>query len=1284
MSNRRLSDIPDSIRPHLDEIAKRLWSGRAAVMIGAGFSKNADDRFPDWNQLGALFYEKIHGVKPDGTELKNLNVPRIAEEVKTTIGRHFLEDLVKSNIPGGDIEPSVFHVKLLELPWVDVFTTNYDTLLESASAKVVTRQYESVIKKEDLPNAIKPRIVKLHGSSPYGETFIITEEDYQSYPRDNALFVNTIQQALLENIFCLIGFSGNDQNFFKWRSWIHDNLGRDKMQKIYLIGLFDLSSDYLQLLAEQGIIVVDFSCCKGLEKCEYKKALNYFFDYMSLKKPDSLDWPFNSNFLYPMGKKDRIQKFLEITEEWRRKRQDYPGWLILPHDNREDLWLSTEGWIDYLPDMEVIPSGLDIQYVFELIWRVERCLIPISDNIAACCEKLLEKYWPFHIKTISENYQLSFEKDELQYFSWNYLQQSWLAISLSMLRYYREKNFLKKWEETEKLLKILIEHLSEEQKEFLNYEGVLFSLFVLDISKAKERLDNWHPNESQPYWLAKRAGILAELGFYKEAEDQIQLSLVKARKNIKKGNSIPDYSSISSEAYGMVLLSYVQQYSRQFEKRETTPEEDEQVRDIFIKERKEKNNQHRTYSSCNINSGSQALYLEQDWEDLYSKRFDSRSTEWDRLVEKIYSIERKIEREQQKERWDELKKFRCDPWDELRLFELNLKKPLIQIKPIEQRREFDIDYFTNILHFSTVDKKEYFRPYAFLRFCEEVGLPYHIGNFFIANEPIEICLERVAPQSYFLAVATFFRLGKRDAVDRVFNRNLLSKVSTTDLDHFILDSLDLLDKCQKKIQEGTAVLNDNYGVCLASLLPEVISRLCCKCSIEIKCRILDFIRELYSSPDKVKYTGVGNLTQRLIESLSKKEQYNWVPDLLRISYPQNLDIRVANDFFNPFHFLTIDKRPDGVSSLEIEPEMVEHLLHQVRFHVPQSEWAMTSLIKLHELELLDSIQYEEFSGILWDGVDDRVALPRDRGFYKFIFLLLPHPEKVDPFVPFKKYIRKLAEEFSIRNLAYEMIGTKKRVGNIWTDESIIFIFNQLVRFWDGNKSYILKQKSLFKQKKLEPFYIVSLLSEIVLPMLKPSLSEPVKKKIQYLFDELEKAEIPFLEAEAASIHIFPKEKLSIHKKVENALISKQSNFEEDGLKAIEYLIIHTTGTDSAKSELLSMLSQYLTWAPIRSVEFALDVIIRILTQGICISSDLEIAIQGRLEKLLVETSYENTTSDLNVDEKLQLRRTSSLLAKTLFDYYSLKLHIPEIIMEWKKKSLSPDEFAEVTNIWKDF
>ena len=60
-----MEKIPSTIQPYLDEIAKCVWSKNASIMIGAGFSMNAKaifenaKRFPSWQDLGNVFYEKV-------------------------------------------------------------------------------------------------------------------------------------------------------------------------------------------------------------------------------------------------------------------------------------------------------------------------------------------------------------------------------------------------------------------------------------------------------------------------------------------------------------------------------------------------------------------------------------------------------------------------------------------------------------------------------------------------------------------------------------------------------------------------------------------------------------------------------------------------------------------------------------------------------------------------------------------------------------------------------------------------------------------------------------------------------------------------------------------------------------------------------------------------------------------------------------------------------------------------------------------------------------------------
>lgn len=1227
--------IPDSIRPFLNEIAERLWAERAAVMVGAGFSKNAGNGFPDWNQLGDLFYQKAHGVKPDSAKLKYLNVLRLAEEVQAAIGRPALENLLRSNIPDLNIEPSGLHVELLELPWVDVFTTNYDTLLERASAKVVTRRYEPVVNKEDIPYANKPRIVKLHGSFPSERPFIITEEDYRRYPSDYSPFVNTVQQALLENTFCLIGFSGDDPNFLQWIGWIRDKLGTDKTQKVYLVGVFDLSSARLQLLAQRGIIVVDLSYCEGIEKHDHKKALCRFFAYILSKKPNTLDWPYNPPHMHPTHGADRIEEINKITEEWRQQRTAYPGWLILPHDNREKLWLYTDSWVNYFSGTEELPPGLDIKYAFELIWRLERCLVPVFNNIAELSEKVLEKYWPFQNGNPHEHCQIRLGDSKFQDLRWGDIQQAWLAIAVAMLRFYREEGYLDKWKDAEVRLKILSDNLSAGKREFLNYEGFLFSLFTLDIPSAKKRLENWRPNEVQPYWMAKRAAALAEIGLLGEAETIANDALENIRKKLNQRIGATDLTLVSLEGNAMLLGQYIQ---------------------------------------------NAAAYGKGEWGARQDKRaiFD---------------------------RWNELKGFRCDPWNEIKLFELTLKNPAVQIKVVSEKREFDIGRITRSHHFSGTNQ-EVLSAYAFLRFCEEVGLPYRIGSYTMATKTALASLQRISIYSSFWAIATLARLGDAKAVDNLLNREAVYRLTSDEADQLINGYLDALYKCQDEIRTGDSFRNDNYGVRLAQFLPEVISRLCCKCSGKSKHLILKFVTRVYTLPEKINYRNVKNLLNRLISSMSEVERYSLVPDLLEISFPEDLNLLVKDDFLNPFLLLELNKKPELAPVLEIQPALVDDLLRQAALDNPDRRcWAITSLVTLNKLQLLDRSQSKSLEGVIW-GVTDQYGLPDGTDFYKFVFLELPYPEEVEPAHLFKNYV--MSSLFSIQNtqdngvgltgrnipIVHEIIGANSKDGGIWTAEDAAEILQQLLKWWDADKDRLNERASVpdFFSSIADEFRarfsrMIDLLAEVVGPRLNPNSSNEIKTTLSRLLREFRKYGLPILVAEAACLHIYPDQKAEIYDRINEALISNQDNIEKDGLKAILKIIRNSNDAEavSVETEPASMLSQYLTWCPTHTISSALGIIVRILKElPTSFSPSLEAATQRRLNRLLSDTAYDSDNSSLNFDEKLEVRRISSILAVTLWSYYnSRNLPLPEVVESWRVICLSPDEFSEIRNPWQD-
>jgi hypothetical protein len=301
--------FPDLI--HVEAIRRALWtgSGRAAVMVGAGMSLNAQPlrpgrpAMPTWAKLTEALIEHLHppGMLSDERK-KKLQAQaevagkslRLAEEYVAAFGRPALDDLIQKAIPDDEFGPGELHRLLLDLPWVDVLTTNYDTLLERA-ASTALRRYSTVRTSEEIPYASRSRIVKLHGSFPSIRPFILTEEDFRKYPHRFAPFVNLAQQVVMENLLCLIGFSGDDPNFLSWSGWVRDHLGL-YAPRIYLCGFQNLTDAERRILHDRNVIPVDFTPLFTNNfppgGARHPIALEWFLRSLGNGRPyDPLEWP---------------------------------------------------------------------------------------------------------------------------------------------------------------------------------------------------------------------------------------------------------------------------------------------------------------------------------------------------------------------------------------------------------------------------------------------------------------------------------------------------------------------------------------------------------------------------------------------------------------------------------------------------------------------------------------------------------------------------------------------------------------------------------------------------------------------------------------------------------------------------------------------------------------------------------------------------------------------------------------------------------------------------------
>ncbi len=91
--------------------------------------------------------------------------------------------------------------------------------------------------------------------------------------------------------------------------------------------------------------------------------------------------------------------------------------------------------------------GLDILYFGELVWRVEKCLLPLFDNVAHYCGRILNKYSPFGDEKNINDSALAIKRNSSVYDSleWSGIQHAWLGIAFSLLRYYREEGEAEQW-----------------------------------------------------------------------------------------------------------------------------------------------------------------------------------------------------------------------------------------------------------------------------------------------------------------------------------------------------------------------------------------------------------------------------------------------------------------------------------------------------------------------------------------------------------------------------------------------------------------------------------------------------------------------------------------------------------------------------------------------------------------------------------------------------------------------------------------------------------------------
>ena len=980
----------------LQEFFQEWPNCRASVMVGAGFSLNSkpkpgtQTRFPTWNELAWAMFDEIYPKSSNATgdqegervqRFYQSNPLTLASKYEARFGREKLNSFLQKTIPDKDHEPGYLHKLLLQLPWRDVFTTNYDTLLERTD--VSEKSYGLVETISDVQTARIPRIFKLHGSFHSKTSFIITEEDYRTYPQHFALFVNTVRQSLAENAFVLVGFSGNDPNFLNWTGWIRDNLG-DRHNPIFLVGSLSLTTENRLLLTSRGVTPIDLSPVFAGETPAdgiHSVAIEWFFSGLLELKPHRPGrWP-NSNRrtitnVEPpvsangetepetveslVGSQNTFDETTAIKAiaRWRYEREQYPGWLVPPDELRSSLWRKTMPHIGNLIKATRNWSYVDQTLLFrEILWRVETSMLPLDNSLVDPFKTAVDGL--FSLLRNNSRLRPSHKVTRLLGVSDTEVSESWLEIAFALLRDARESHDAERWDLLKDEISQVIHHYPQHHDRYC-YEQALWLLWNLERDQARNLIESWSPSCHSPLSMMWKAGLLIELDNWEESRSLLQTALQEIRTPPFETQSLY-IDRLSLEGWCTYLLmpieSFINLYSR--------------------------------------------IQDPQEQEDNISP---------DELREKFL------------ERWDVLRSLDCDPWMHTEHFDKVLtEKPPVPQKTQEIVPGFDLDHYS--IRHSIIDESntKWLPAFSYLRMHEQVGIPPHYLSGTLRN-----AAEWLSLFANYWSPMLVIRAGNIRAFQE---SDFMSRTRIASIDSDLAHSLNkwaISVLKREPFSPPAPTLMQSIQEQLLESLIEFLSRL------TLKLKPLDLQEAFYIALAFHNRTVIkthirlnkscGPWFKRLFEAADEQQLLAWLPDLIRFPLPEE-----AKEDERPQH--PAISWPDPMTEFPVDPvrdiqeidsnlraeihEAIQGLLHNTQATSGETrQRAMARLFFVFHTSLMTQEQEEHFADLLWENTAE-TGLPDLPNLTFFNFLHLPSPHEIDAKSRLKQHFLTLKPRKSV-------------------------------------------------------------------------------------------------------------------------------------------------------------------------------------------------------------------------------------------------------------------------------
>ena len=194
-----------AIELFIKDFSEKLQCERASLFIGSGISRKAG--YSSWKQTLKECAEEIElDVE------KEQDLITLAEFYVKTRQRTKINQTITSYFRDNNGSPTSVHEILASFPVKDIWTTNYDTLIERSlsnaniSFSIITDDQSYI----GIDPMAKVKVHKIHGDVKTPDRCVITRGDYERFELDHNVVLSELKGEMCCNSFLFLGYSFSD------------------------------------------------------------------------------------------------------------------------------------------------------------------------------------------------------------------------------------------------------------------------------------------------------------------------------------------------------------------------------------------------------------------------------------------------------------------------------------------------------------------------------------------------------------------------------------------------------------------------------------------------------------------------------------------------------------------------------------------------------------------------------------------------------------------------------------------------------------------------------------------------------------------------------------------------------------------------------------------------------------------------------------------------------------------------------------------------------------------